>query len=220
MPKAFCKSFSISTWLLRRTLQTKFQMTLLVVAWVPIVYTHKHMNKFLLIYMKEGKVQESNFYHDCCCNVPPMASTHPHQFDYYCYVLLESLNIIIVVEICWKLNSHQLVVALRRNCPWSPTYKMSSRKNGKASVVNGTGALTMDWKNNCTEELNSIAMKSSRHETLQPPLQAKANLRTKLTCCKHTDMECWRELTEQMTMGSTRKAHFVSEEGEAQTTTS
>jgi hypothetical protein len=41
-------------------------------------------------------------------------------------------------------------------------------------------------------------MKSSRHETLQPPLQAKANLRTKFTCCKHTDMECWRELRDQM----------------------
>jgi len=75
---------------------------------------------------------------------------------------------------------------------------MSSKKNGKAGVVNGTGALTMDWKNSCTQELNSIAMKSSRHETLQPPLQVKANLRTKLTCCKHTDMECWRELTEQI----------------------
>jgi len=65
---------------------------LLVVAWVPIVYTHKHMNNFLLIYTKEGKVQESNFYHDCC-NVPLKASTHPHRSDYFCYVLLESLNI-------------------------------------------------------------------------------------------------------------------------------
>jgi len=35
---------------------------------------------------------------------------------------------------------------------------MYSRKNGKAVVVNGTGALTMDWQNKCTEELNSIAM--------------------------------------------------------------
>jgi hypothetical protein len=116
------------------------------------VHTHKHMNKFLLIYMKEGKVQESNFYHDCCCNAPPMASTHPHQFDYFCYVLLESLNIIVVVEICWKLNTHQLVVALRRNCPWSPTYKMSSRKNGKASVVNGTGASTK-WRYLCAPNI-------------------------------------------------------------------
>jgi hypothetical protein len=91
--KAFCKSFSIATWLLWRTLQTKVPDDIACCGLGSnCAHTHTHMNNFLLIYTKEGKVQESNFYHDCC-NAPLKASTHPHQFDYFCYVLLESLNI-------------------------------------------------------------------------------------------------------------------------------
>ncbi len=86
---AFCNSFSISTWLLWRTLQRKFQMTLLIITWVPIMYTH---NTWIGFFSYTWKVQESNFYNGL------QSTTYGVPISLIVFVLLKSWEHLIILK--------------------------------------------------------------------------------------------------------------------------
>jgi len=66
-------------------------MTLLIVTWVPTMYTHKHVNRFLLTYMKGAKEQFLQWLaiHHLRCT---------HQFNCFCYVLLKRWEYLTILE--------------------------------------------------------------------------------------------------------------------------